>query len=79
MKRGTKNKGNKSIDKKGKPIKKRYITYKGLNGYTEKSWYLYVIDENNNMKKKKKGKKEKPKGRRNKRSKRHKSQLTKKC
>ena len=42
-------------------------------GYTEKSWYLYVIDENNNMKK---DKKENPKVRRNKR---HKSQLTKKC
>ena len=76
MKRRTKNKGNKSIDKKGKPIKKRYITYKGLNGNTEKSWYLYVIDENNNMKK---VKKEKPKDRRNKRSKGRKSQLTKKC
>ena len=75
MKRRTKNKGNKSIDKKGKPIKKRYITYKGLNGNTEKSWYLYVIDENNNMKK---VKKEKPKDRRNKRSKGRKSQLTKK-
>ena len=73
MKRGTKNKGNKSIDKKGKPIKKRYITYKALNGNKEKSWYLYVIDENNNMKK---DKKENPKVRRNKR---HKSQLTKKC
>lgn len=69
MKRRTKNKGNKVIDKKIKPIKKRYISYKGLNGNTEKSWYLYVMDENN-MKKKKKGKKEKPKGRRNKRSKR---------
>jgi len=76
MKRRTKNKGNKSIDKKGKPIKKRYITYKGLNGNTEKSWYLYVIDENNNMKK---GKKKNPKVRRNKRSKGRKSQLTKKC
>ena len=71
MKRRTKNKGNKVIDKKGKPIKKRYITYKGLNGNTEKSWYLYVMDENNNMKK---VKKEKPKDRRNKRSKGRKSQ-----
>jgi len=70
MKRRTKNTGNKVIDKKIKPIKKRYISYKGLNGNTEKSWYLYVMDENNNMKKGKKGKKEKPKGRRNKRSKR---------
>ena len=47
MKRRTKNTGNKVIDKKIKPIKKRYLSYKGLNGNTEKSWYLYIIKNNN--------------------------------
>jgi len=44
----TKKKDKKKLSKKNKKkrsIKKRFLTYKGLNG-SEKSWYLYVIKKN---------------------------------